>query len=68
MTRTSYKSMSVYAGYFNLEVIKHQRLGKTDYYYEYSVVKADTRERVLDITSLKGVKEYLYSLDIDSIK
>ena len=62
--RTSYKSMSDYAGYFNLKVVKHQWLGnRVDYYYNYSVCSLDGRITYVSQKSLKQVKEYLFSLD-----
>ena len=67
--RTSYKSMSDYARYFNLKVVKHTWLGnRADYYYNYSVCSLDGRITYVSQKSLKEVREYLFSLDINSIK
>ena len=67
--RTSYKSMSDYAGYFNLKVVKHTWLGnRADYYYNYSVCSLDGRITFVNQKSLKEVKGYLFSLNKNDIK
>jgi len=61
MKRISYKKVNDFCSATGFSLVKHQWLGKNDYFYNYSLLKIKNEEYIviLKTTSLKAIYEWL---------
>jgi hypothetical protein len=69
--RISFKRVNDLCNLLEYRLVKHQWLGKTDYFYNYSLVKDENgryKETILSKTSLKNIFEWLLENGINYSK